>query len=156
MPRTRKRKYTKTRRKKSTIKNYYNFSEETLEKLFKKKRYKKIVEWNEDKTEVRQTKEWLELKCYCYHRQDGKDPISGKALNKNANCHHLDYCEDNYGNFNSDNFVMLNITSHRCVHYILSCMHNSKDPKQVLMTLWELYKKTEKLNGGMKTWLQAH
>lgn len=152
MPR-KKRKTTK--RKKSNIKNFYNFSEEILNKLFKKKRYKKVVEWDDEKEEVRKTKEWLELKCFCAHRQDMRDPLTDMPLNTNANLHHRDFHDENYGNFNSDNFVLLNQLSHKVLHTILAIMHR-RGPEVVINFLLDEYKKHEKLNGDIKTWKQAH
>lgn len=151
MPRKRKT----SKRKKSNINNYYNFSEEELEKLFKKKKYKKVVEWEDDKTEVRKTKEWLELKCFCYHRQDGKDPLTGRKLPKTSNLHHMDFHDENYGNFDSDNFVLLSQMSHKLIHYLFSCMHN-RGFDEVMEELRRLYKRHEKLNSDIKTWKQAH
>lgn len=144
------RKKRKTTKKKSNIKNYYNFSEDELEKLFKKKRYKKVVEWDDEKEEVRKTKEWLELKCFVYHKQNGLDPITETKLNKNANLHHCDLHEENYGNFNSDNFVLLNQYNHKLLHYAAQQCHKMGKEK-FLKNLEKYIDLMEKLNKDIKT-----
>lgn len=145
----------KKRKKKNNIKNYYNFSEEDLEKLFKKTKYKATVEWEDDKSDVRKTKEWLELKCYVYHRQNGLDPFTGSKITKMANLHHINFHDSDYGDFNSDNFILLNTTSHRVLHFLMAAMHKL-GPDTVLDFIKEMYRKHEKLNGDIKTWKQAH
>ena len=137
------------KKRKSNIKSFYNFSEEELEKLFKKKKYKAIVDWDNDKTEVRKTKQWLELKCFCYNRQDGKDPLTNSALTKSCNLHHCDLHEDNYGIFNSDNFVLLNQYSHKFLHWAAQQCH--KLGKEEFLERLEVYiDLMEKLNSDMK------
>lgn len=150
---SRKRKTSK--RKKSNINNYYNFSEEELDKLFKKKKYKKTIEWIDEKEEVRKTKEWLELKCFCYHRQGGLDPLTGRKLPKTSNLHHCDLHDNNYGNFDSNNFVLLSQMSHKTFHYLFSCMHN-RGFDEVVEELRYWFNIHEKLNHDIKTWKQAH
>lgn len=148
---TRTKRKRKTRsRKKSNIKNYYNFSEEELDKIFNKKQYRAKVEWKDDKEDVRKTKSWLELKCYCYHRQDGLDPLTQSKLTTNANLHHMDLHEENYGNLNSNNFVLLNQYSHKMLHFAAQQCH--KLGKEVfLKNLEELIDKMEELNDDIKT-----
>ena len=149
--RKRKRKAASKKRKKNNINNYYNFSEEDLKALFKKKKYKKVVEFEEGhKEDVRKTKAWLELKCYCHHRQDGKDAITGSKLTKAANLHHMDLHEDNYGNFDSDNFVLLNTYSHKFLHFAAQQCHRI-GKEEFLKRLSMLIDKMEELNDDIKT-----
>lgn len=145
------RKKTRKRRKSNNINNYYNFSEEDLNKLFKKKRYKKVVEWEETKEEVRYTKEWLELKCFVAHRQDMKDPITGQKLTTNANLHHMNLHEEDYGDLNSDNFVMLNILTHKVLHFLSQNAHRLGSIDELFERLRPYLEKMEKLNKDMKT-----
>jgi len=146
----------KTRKRKTNnIRNYYNFSEDVLKKLFAKKRYKAVVEWENEKEEVRKTKEWLLLKCFVAHRQNGLDPFTLSKLPKSANLHHMSYKDEEYGDLNSDKFILLGQLSHKCTHFILACMHkNGKE--YILQLLSDLYDRTYKLNKDIKTWKQAH
>lgn len=75
-------------------------------------------EMGKDKNKFRASKKWKDWRIVIYHKDMGKDYITGSKLYKGYHLHHLDLREKNYTNLDDENrFLSLNKQSHDLVHW---------------------------------------
>ena len=87
------------------------------------------------KRKFRASKKWKSFRKRVFDKQKGKCYITGKKLQKRAECHHLDQRAENYKNLDIERFVMLNPMMHEVVHNIYR--YWSKD-KSILSKIEEV------------------
>lgn len=79
------------------------------------------------KSKFRSSKVWKEHRKKVYHKDGGKDYITGHKLLKGYNCHHLDLRSVNYKKLEDINhFISLNKQTHETVHFLYR--YYEKDP----------------------------
>lgn len=71
------------------------------------------------KSKFRSSKAWKVWRKVIYHKDGGKDYITGKKLYTGYNCHHLDLREEHYKDLEDENrFLSLNKQTHDTVHWL--------------------------------------
>ena len=110
-----------------------------------------MVKSQTEKTKFRRSKKWLDFRKQLRKKQT-TDPITLKPLTKQANCHHMDFDENNYEKLIEDHFIMLNSTSHELIHFILgNGKHPNKDWNERIERLKELCLKHIEINESLYT-----
>lgn len=82
------------------------------------------------KRDWRKSKAWKEFRHKMNVIQKGIDPITGRKLTKGANCHHkiLTSDEEVYTDIsNTDNFCIVNKTTHDILHWCLRYIKMTHD-----------------------------
>lgn len=92
------------------------------------------------KRKFRASKKWKDFRKQVHDKQKGKCYITGKKLQKRAECHHLDQRAENYKNLDLERFVMLNPMMHEVVHNIYRYWVKDKD---ILSRIEEVLNKME-------------
>lgn len=90
-----------------------------------RKSYAGRTDTQKEKSRVRKTKAWRELKDLVTERYYGLDPITKAPLRKGWNLHHCDLRKENYADLNPEKFLPLNEKTHEFVHWLYS--YYSKD-----------------------------
>lgn len=110
------------------------------------------------KGEFRKTSTWKNFRKKFYIKEiktlkNGKkkeipaeDPITLKKLNKTFNLHHMNLSSSHYLDLKEENFVPLNIQSHRVLHWLYSIYR--KDP-EVLDRIKNILDKMCELNNHL-------
>ena len=81
----------------------------------------KLSKLQKAKRSYRNSKEWKSFRHKMNVKQKGIDPITGGKLSKSANLHHRHVTadEEEYQNItNEDDFVMLNLMTHKVLHWV--------------------------------------
>ena len=82
---------------------------------------KKLNKNAREKSRFRATEAWKQFRHQKNIEQGGLDPITCSKLPKMAHLHHKDLNKENYTDIsNTDNFVLLQPTSHKAVHWGLT------------------------------------
>jgi len=69
------------------------------------------------KSKFRTTSKWKNWRKYIAKLQNNKDYITGRPLTKGYQCHHLDESAENYKKLDAKNFICVNRTTHKMIHW---------------------------------------
>ena len=88
--------------------------------MYRKKQsyYNGRTDTQKDKSRVRKTKAWRELKETVIERYLGTDPVTNTPLRKGWNLHHCDLRKENYADLNPNKFLPLNERTHEFIHWL--------------------------------------
>lgn len=82
---------------------------------------KKVSKTMKAKRKFRATSKWKDFRKFKYDEQGGRDPITLSKLPKMAHLHHKDLNPEHYENIeNEGNFVLLQPTTHKLIHFCLT------------------------------------
>lgn len=99
-----------------------------------------------ERKKFRYTDKWRNFRKKIIEEQK-VDPVTGSKLTKMCNLHHCDLNEDHYDDIsNRDNFVALNLETHKVVHFLF-LKSRPKAWRQRIKGLIKILEKMEELNG---------
>lgn len=84
----------------------------------KKQSYNGRTDTQKEKSRVRKTKAWRELKETVIARYWRTDPVTKAPLRKGWNLHHCDLRKENYAYLNPNKFLPLNEKTHEFIHWL--------------------------------------
>lgn len=85
-----------------------------------RKSYNGRTNTQKEKSRVRQTKAWRQLKDTVIERYWGLDPVTKAPLRKRWNLHHCDLRKEHYADLSPEKFFPLNEKTHEFVHWLYS------------------------------------
>lgn len=95
------------------------------------------------KSKFRGSNEWKNFRNKMKNEHN-KDFITGRPLLKGWNLHHLDLDGEHYEDINNeDNFICLNKTSHKVLHWL----YRYKNWREVLYNIHLALERMERING---------
>ena len=99
-----------------------------------------------ERKKFRYTDKWRNFRKKIIEEQK-VDPVTGSKLTKMCNLHHCNLDEDHYDDIsNRDNFVALNLETHKVVHFLF-LKSRPKAWRQRIKGLIKILEKMEELNG---------
>lgn len=90
-----------------------------------------------EKSKIRKSKEWNQLRIDVAARFDNKDAITGDKLKPGWNLHHVSQNADEYDDFTIENdfgiprFLPLNRTTHEMIHSFYRSATRKKNPLNI-------------------------
>lgn len=97
------------------------------------------------KAKFRRSNKWKNFRRELKRKQVF-DPVTGSKLSTTAVAHHLDLDPNNYEMVSEDRQVMLNATTHKCLHYLYGDGDRRYDWKARLEALRELCERMDRYN----------
>jgi hypothetical protein len=82
---------------------------------------KKLSKNAKAKAKFRATEQWKSFRKWKYDDQGGLDPVTGSKLPRMAHLHHKNLNAEEYDDIsNEDNFILLQPTTHKAIHWGLT------------------------------------
>ena len=97
------------------------------------------------KAKFRRSNKWKNFRRELKRKQVF-DPVTGSKLTPTAVAHHLDLDPNNYEMVSEDRQVMLNATTHKCLHYLYGDGDRRYDWRKRLEALKDLCERMDRYN----------